>query len=338
MIVKNSLFLFLFLFLIKSDEKIVNANMGNCVRPSDAKTLMNGGNPQSDLDVHVDVHGLDGASEGRSKMTVLDIDEIVQVEVVQDRIAVVTLKGGQDANEEEFEWGTRICEHRINPRMIRALNKALDLAEKDAMNIAAVVVTGEGKFFSNGMDLKFIDKYPGEAHKLQQDAELLLGRILTFGLPTIAGINGHFAAAGGMLGLSFDYRIMSTTRGYFFVPAIDLGLVYSDGMTELMKAKTPVHMHNDMIVYGKKYKAKDLEKEKVILEACPQEQVLKASIKHAMALTKGGRFGNAKYRSTMHKIKRNTYKEAYKHLTDVENIQGMGFEDGEWDASGRAKL
>ena len=41
---------------------------------------------------------------------------------------------------------------------------------------------------------------------------------MTFGMPTIAAISGHFCAAGGMMGLCFDYRIMSSDRGFFFIP------------------------------------------------------------------------------------------------------------------------
>jgi enoyl-CoA hydratase/carnithine racemase len=41
---------------------------------------------------------------------------------------------------------------------------------------------------------------------------------------TVAAINGHFCAAGAMLGLAFDMRVMRTDKGMFFVPAVDLGL------------------------------------------------------------------------------------------------------------------
>jgi hypothetical protein len=34
-----------------------------------------------------------------------------------------------------------------------------------------------------------------------------------------------------MLGFAFDVRIMTSDRGLFFVPGIDLGLVYSPGTT-----------------------------------------------------------------------------------------------------------
>jgi enoyl-CoA hydratase/carnithine racemase len=75
--------------------------------------------------------------------------------------------------------------------------------------VASVVVTCEGKFFSNGLDLKFIEQHPQEAGVFQKNFELLLDRLLCFPVPTVAAINGHFCAAGAMFGLAFDYRIMN---------------------------------------------------------------------------------------------------------------------------------
>ena len=62
----------------------------------------------------------------------------------------------------------------------------------------AVILTGEGKFFSNGLDLKWVDANGGDGSVVQGEAERLLARVLTFPLPTVACINGHFAA--GKLG------------------------------------------------------------------------------------------------------------------------------------------
>jgi len=261
--------------------------------------------------------------------------QLVDTQIVEGRVALVTLLGA--SNDDKFAWGTRVCEHRINPPLINAVNATLDAAlERPA--IAAVVVTGQGKFFSNGMDLRWLDTYPDRADELQRAAESLLARILCFNLPTIAAINGHFCAAGAMLGLAFDFRYMNKDKGLFFVPAVDLGLTYSPGMTALMQAKTPVHMHNDMIVFGKRYTATELEHERVVVQACPTDQVLGKALARAQDLTANGRFGTAKYRQTLHNIKRNTYERAQSALFDPSNFQGMGFGEGDWDEHGRSKL
>lgn len=263
---------------------------------------------------------------------------LVKVALVDDgRVALVTLACA--APEETFGWGTRMCEHRLNPPLLRAVDAALDAALADA-RVRCVVVHGEGKFFSNGMDLQWIEENQGAADDLQRDAEALLARILAFPLPTVAAVNGHFCAAGAMLGLAFDYRVMNADKGLFFVPGIDLGLVYSPGMTALMKAKTPVHMHADMIVFGKRYAAADLERERVVLKAVPARRVLDEALQHARGLVAGDRFGSQKYRDTCAQIKQNTFKEAFDALSGAasDGFRGMGFGDGDWDDQGRARL
>ena len=39
-------------------------------------------------------------------------------------------------------------------------------------------------------------------------------------------------------------------RGLFFIPGVDLGLVYAPMQTELMKAKLPQAMHRDVILFN----------------------------------------------------------------------------------------
>lgn len=147
-----------------------------------------------------------------------------QVEMtVAEGVAVLTLS----AVDGELPWGTKHAEHRWNPVLVGALHKALDAVEKND-ECCCVVVGNAGKFWSNGMDLKFLDSATDEenaAHEKRTNE--LMVRVMTFGIPTVAAISGHFCAAGGMMGLCFDYRIMSSDRGFFFIPGIDIGLVYS---------------------------------------------------------------------------------------------------------------
>eukprot|EP00928_Gymnodinium_smaydae_P062136 TRINITY_DN46064_c0_g1_i1.p1 TRINITY_DN46064_c0_g1~~TRINITY_DN46064_c0_g1_i1.p1 ORF type:complete len:317 (-),score=57.40 TRINITY_DN46064_c0_g1_i1:85-1008(-) len=252
---------------------------------------------------------------------------LLKTELV-DKVAVVTML--EHANV-SFSWGTRICEHRINPLFLREMNTALDEAER--AEAQALVVIGEGRFFSNGMDLQYIAANVAESTQIQTDAELLLARLLTLNIPTIAALNGHFAAAGAMLGLAFDKRVMPRDgKGLFFVPGIDIGLVYSQGMTELMKSKLPQNMQNDAICFARRYECKELLLHGVVNEAPLARDLRAKAIEVATSVKSKG--NDAKTRSTMHGIKMNLYREAASALGT--NVQDMGFKSGTWDATGRA--
>ncbi|KAH9004957.1 ClpP/crotonase-like domain-containing protein [Lactarius hatsudake] len=73
----------------------------------------------------------------------------------------------------------------------------------------AVVIVGrldQEKFFSNGLDLPSAVADPAW---FSATFDPLLLYLLTFPLPTVAAINGHCFAAGAMLSLAFDYRVMT---------------------------------------------------------------------------------------------------------------------------------
>ena len=242
---------------------------------------------------------------------------------VEDGVAVITMRGKGISRH-----GTSLEEHRIGPRTIAALNDALDAAIAHS-GVQAVVVAGEGRFFCNGLDLKWVDAHLGdEANRMQLATEKLLARILTFELPTVAAVNGHCTAAGAMLALSFDYMVMNADRGWFFVPGIDLGLVYSPGMTALMQAKTPTVMHLPMIGYAQRYGGNDLAALGVAQRVASggPAGVLSEALALAKSLRVKGR--DAQYRRTLGAIKRRLYNVPARLLcADDVHEQAMGFEN-----------
>jgi len=252
---------------------------------------------------------------------------LLKTEMV-DNVAVVTLLSPEGV----FPWGTRIQEHRINRALITQLNAALDAAETD--HVEALVVTGEGRFFCNGMDLQYISANIDQSTSIQTDAEKLLSRILTLPVPTVAALNGHWTAAGAMLGLAFDVRVApSGGRGLFFVPGIDIGLVYSAGMTALMKAKLPQPMWTDVLCFGKRYGCDDLINHGVAMAAMSSDELLSGAISVAEGLQSKGK--DEKTRQTLHGIKKNLYHEAVAVLG--KDVEDMGFAQGTWDATGRPR-
>eukprot|EP00118_Oscarella_pearsei_P013153 m.102064 g.102064 ORF g.102064 m.102064 type:complete len:173 (+) comp37153_c0_seq1:240-758(+) len=65
---------------------------------------------------------------------------------------------------------------------------------------------------------------------------------------------GHAAAAGGMLSLAHDYRVMQKDRGWMFLNEIDLGLLFTEGMLSLIRSKTPTpSIFRDFVIFGNRY-------------------------------------------------------------------------------------
>merc|ERR1711924_190838 len=106
----------------------------------------------------------------------------------------------------------------------------------------------------------WIDANLNKADDLQKQAEARLASLLTCPVPTIASIAGHCCAAGSMLALACDYRVMGE-KGLFFIPAVELGLVYSPGMISLMQSKLSPNAQRDIILFGHRYNSKSLDEQ-----------------------------------------------------------------------------
>ena len=83
-------------------------------------------------------------------------------------------------------------ENRFNAEFIERFNGLLDEVERDGADGGALIVTGEGKYWSNGIDLESVAAYePALQKDFVTGLERLLGRVLTLPVPTVAALNGH---------------------------------------------------------------------------------------------------------------------------------------------------
>src|SRR4051812_33476944 len=123
-------------------------------------------------------------------------------------------------------------ENRFHPDQLTEINAALDEVEA-ADGPKAVVTTGSGKFYSNGLDLDFMAANPDAAAANLADVHALLARVLGFPVPMVAAVQGHAFAAGAMLTLAHDAIVMRADRGFWCLPEVDLGIPFTAGMNAL---------------------------------------------------------------------------------------------------------
>ncbi|MFQ5994916.1 MAG: enoyl-CoA hydratase/isomerase family protein [Acidiferrobacterales bacterium] len=115
----------------------------------------------------------------------------------------------------------------ISRRMIAEIHELLDaVAQDDALG--AVVLTGAGRAFSSGMDLKDDaaagpTDVAGWRKTLQEDLDLLL-RFWDFEKPTIAAVHGYCLAAACELAMCCDVTI-AAEDSYLGEPELKFGSV-----------------------------------------------------------------------------------------------------------------
>jgi enoyl-CoA hydratase/carnithine racemase len=203
-------------------------------------------------------------------------------------------------------------ENRFNRASVAALNGALDEVEKDR-GPSALVTTGTGKFYSNGLDLDWIgsDECTNRAEFIG-DVQRLLARFLTFSRPTVAAVNGHAFAAGAMLLLAQDFSVMRSDRGYFCLPEVDINIPFSLGMSALIAAKLPQPVFHEACTTGKRYGGADAARFGIVSESVPEADVLPRAVARAAELA-------GKDAGTLRAIKRSLYGQAVAALSKLED-------------------
>lgn len=120
---------------------------------------------------------------------------------------------------------TRPPANALSSGLLKELSAILDEIEAD-QEIRAVVIRGEGKFFSAGADIKEFTtiKTGEEFSRLSEYGQKVFERMETFSKPIIAAIHG--AALGGGLELAMACHIrLVTEKAKLGLPELQLGLI-----------------------------------------------------------------------------------------------------------------
>ncbi|AUN42549.1 enoyl-CoA hydratase/isomerase family protein [Tsukamurella tyrosinosolvens] len=169
-------------------------------------------------------------------------------------------------------------ENRLDGTLVTALHAVLD--DVDAVSgPAALVTTGSGRFYSNGLE-------PGS---FAEDGYLdvvqgLLGRLLGSGTPTVAALQGHTYAGGLLLALAHDQRVMRADRGYLCLPEARLGFPFLPGMSALVGARVAPAVAHAAMVTAERYDAGAALHAGLVDEIVEQDGVLASAIVRAAAL------------------------------------------------------
>jgi enoyl-CoA hydratase/carnithine racemase len=199
-------------------------------------------------------------------------------------------------------------ENRFNGDAVVELLALLDEVE-NAEGPRALVTTATGKYWSNGLDLDWMMADAERAGPLVASVHGLFAKVLAMPVITVAAINGHCFAAGAMLSMAHDFRVMRQDRGYWCLPEVDLGLPFTPGMNALLAARLPKLAAHEAMVTGKRYGAPEAAAVGIIDATAPVDQVLAAAVERAAPLA-------AKASPALGEIKQRLYADALAALRE----------------------
>ncbi len=174
-------------------------------------------------------------------------------------------------------------ENRINDDSLGALGARLDeLEARDGP--LAVVVTGEGKFFCNGLDLERYGDDPSAFGRLLEGLRATVARLLVFPAYTVAALNGHTFAGGALLSCAFDYRVMRDDRGYWCVNEADIGITLEDQYAAILFNRLPRATAIDALLTARRFGGPAALAAGVVESIAPERELLARAVEVAGAM------------------------------------------------------
>ncbi|MEU6527820.1 enoyl-CoA hydratase-related protein [Streptomyces sp. NPDC046928] len=187
-----------------------------------------------------------------------------------------------DRQENVFVLDLGDGENRFHPDWIAAVGTALDEVEK-ADGPRALVTAATGKFWSNGLDLEWLTAHADDYHDYVVSVHQLFARVLSLPLVTVAALQGHTFAAGAMLSLAHDFRVMRADRGYWCLPEADISIPFTPGMSALIQSRLTPRTAHEAMVTARRYGGADAAAAGIVDRAVPEDAVRSTAIELAQA-------------------------------------------------------
>ncbi|WP_103863481.1 MULTISPECIES: enoyl-CoA hydratase-related protein [Aquimarina] len=179
----------------------------------------------------------------------------------------------------------------FNREMALLLQKTLDECKTND-EVRAIILTGNGKAFCAGQDLKEVtspELNPGFRKILEEHYNPIIERIRSIEKPVIAAVNGVAAGAGANIALACDIVVASEVAS--FIQAFSkIGLVPDSAGTFFLPRLIGFQKASALMMLGDKVSAKEAEQlgmlYKVFEGATFEEEVSKLALKMAQMPTK----------------------------------------------------
>ena len=175
----------------------------------------------------------------------------------------------------------------LDPIMAEETDRALADAEKDE-GVGAVVITGAGRAFSAGGDLKFM-KEDHTAYEFYQRMEYITRFIRTMihlPKPIIASVNGPAVGGGCNIALAADI-VLASEKATFAEVFSRIGLIPDCGGIYLLSRRIGLTRAKDLVFTGRTVEAEEAERLGMVNRVFPAEALPEETRKMALELAGG---------------------------------------------------
>lgn len=167
----------------------------------------------------------------------------------------------------------------IVPTLLDDLVDAITAADRDP-EIRAIVLTGEGRAFCSGDDLKEFDtQATGEAETTAYVERIQdVTRAMVLGDTPIVGAIRGWAVGGGLEWvINCDFALAAEGTRFFF-PEVTWGLFVTGAVTELLPRLVGLQRAREMILFGEKFDARQAKEWGLVKDVVPDAELLPQAV------------------------------------------------------------
>jgi len=216
----------------------------------------------------------------------------------------------------------------VNGALRRALAGSVKQADRDG-TVKVVVVTGEGRAFCAGADVREFQTREGALEGIEQDYEYLLSRLWSMPKPTIAAMNGVAAGIGASLALVCDLRF-AVPQASFVEAFVKIGLTVDGGASWLLPRLIGSGKALELFYTGDPFTAADAERFGLVNRVVEPERLEPTVRELAERLAAGPTRALSAIKRSVAYALNTTLEEAMEfefHLQGVQ-MQGEDFKEG----------
>jgi 2-(1,2-epoxy-1,2-dihydrophenyl)acetyl-CoA isomerase len=165
-------------------------------------------------------------------------------------------------------------------------------AVTDDAGVRAVMITGAGRGFSSGADLKatLADSAPGEPpnvyRRLTERYHPIIVGVREMPKPVVAAVHGPAAGIGASLALACDL-VVAAESAYFLLAFVNIGLVPDGGSSLLVPARVGFTRAAEMAMLGERVGARQALDWGLVNQVWPDEEFAERTGELAMRLAAG---------------------------------------------------
>ncbi len=179
-------------------------------------------------------------------------------------------------------------ENRWNTTFVRAVAEALHEVEASSGPAALVTTSANEKFFSNGLDLAWIqsagEHRAGDRAVFGDEFMQLMGRLITLPIPSVCAINGHAFGAGFMMALCHDVRVMREDRGFACANEMQLGMAIPRPELMLFRHKIPAGAFYETVQLARRWTGPDAKAAGIVQQTATADNLLSVARQRAVEL------------------------------------------------------